>query len=63
MRESVCIKYNNATITLEDGDFIITEVYKDATKTYNLTEKLKGFLNVDGVRLQLSKIEEVPSED
>lgn len=47
----------------EDGDFIIVETTKDNEKVYNLTEKLNEFLEIEGVTLQMGKVEDFPSEE
>ena len=64
LKKSTILKFSNASISKnEEGDFIITEISKDSEKTYNLTEKLNDFLNVEGVNLQMGKIEDFPSEE
>lgn len=63
MKETKSTKFNKATITEEDGKYIITETTKDDTKVYNLSDKLNEWLNVDGVNLTISKDSEVPSEE
>lgn len=55
-------KFTNSCITLEDGMYILTETTKDEEKVYNLSEILGEFNNVEGVSLQISKTEELPSQ-
>ena len=63
MKESKNIKFTNATITLEDGVYKITEFTKDAEKTYNLSERLEEFIDVDGISLQITKTEDIAPDE
>lgn len=64
MKKSTTLKFTNACITKdENGDFIITETSKDEDKVYSLTAKLEEFLNVEGISLQMGKVEDIPSEE
>jgi len=63
MKETRNISFAKATITEEEGEFIITETVKDDTKVYNLTEKLREWVGIEGVSLRLTKDSEVPSEE
>lgn len=63
MKENRSIGFSKATITEEDGNFIITEVTKDEQKVYNLSEKLREWLEVDGVSLTIKRDLEIPSEE
>lgn len=63
MKKATNYKFTNACITCEDGVFIIEETSKDEVKVYNLTEKLEEFIGVEGISLQISKTEELPSEE
>lgn len=64
MKKSTTLKFTNACISKNsDGDFIIVETTKDSEKVYNLTEKLNEFLEIEGVALQMGKVEEFPSEE
>ncbi|MBS5307765.1 hypothetical protein [Clostridium sp.] len=64
MKKSTTLKFTNACISKNaDGDFIIVETTKDSEKVYNLTEKLNEFLEIEGVALQMGKIEDFPSEE
>lgn len=63
MKESKTIKFTNACITLDNEVFTITETTKDEEKVYNLSERLEEFLGVEGISLQISKTEDVPSEE
>ena len=64
MKKSTTLKFANACMSKnEDGDFIIVETTKDNEKVYNLTEKLNEFLEIEGVTLQMGKVEDFPSEE
>ena len=62
-KETKSIGFSKATISIEDGQFIITEYLKDETKTYNLTEKLQEWENIEGITLSIKKDSEVPSQE
>ena len=63
MKKATNYKFTNACITCEDGVFTIEETSKDEVKVYNLTKKLEEFIGVEGISLQISKTEELPSEE
>ena len=63
MKKATNYKFSNAWITCEDGVFTIEETSKDEVKVYNLTERLEEFIGVEGISLQISKTEEMPSEE
>lgn len=63
MKKATNYKFTNACITCADGVFTIEETSKDEVKVYNLTEKLEEFIGVEGISLQISKTEELPSEE
>lgn len=63
MKENKTISFQNATITKEDGEYIITETHKDEVKVYSLSNVLDEFLEVENIKLQMAKITEVPSEE
>ena len=63
MKRQTTLKFANACIDKnENGDFIITETVKDEEKVYNLTERLEEFVGIDGISLQMGKVDDVPSE-
>lgn len=63
------VSFKNATITLEDGKYIITEVKKDTMKVYNLSDQLSAFEGIENLTLSIScdkeiiAIEEITDED
>ncbi|WP_346938161.1 YonK family protein [uncultured Clostridium sp.] len=62
-KENKSIQFSKAIITEEDGEFIITEYQKEDTKVYNLNEKLREWLDIEGITLSLKKDKELPSEE
>lgn len=62
-KETKSIGFSKACITEEDGQFIITETTKDSTNVYSLTEKIREWLNVEGVTLTIKKDSELVSEE
>lgn len=62
-KENKSIKFSNACITLEDGLYKIVETTKDEIKTYTLNDILDGFLDIEGISLQMAKTTEIPSEE
>ena len=63
MKESKKISFSNATITKENDKYIIIETTKDEDKTYDLTNRLEEFVGVEGISLQISKTEDIESEE
>lgn len=57
------IGFSKAIITEEDGVFYIEEIMKDSTNRYNLTDKLKEWVEIDGISLTIKKDSELPSEE
>ncbi len=45
--------FSNAIITKEKGEYTITELEKDGSQDYNLTDILDKFLDKDGVSLTI----------
>ncbi len=45
--------FSNAIITKENGVYTLTEIEKDDTLPYNLSEVLDKFLDKDGVSLTI----------
>jgi len=62
-KENKSIQFSKAVITEENGEFIITEYQKEDTKVYNLNEKLREWLDIEGITLSLKKDKELPSEE
>lgn len=62
-KETKSLGFSKAKITLENGEFIITETTKDDEKVYNLTQKLQEWIDIEGITLTLKKDNELDSEE
>ena len=47
----------------EEGEYIITETKKDEELTYNLTNYLNEYCDVENISLTLGKTEDIESEE
>ena len=56
MRESRTVSFSKAIISKEDGKYIITEVGKDDSREYNLSEILDNWLEIEDVKITISKM-------
>lgn len=64
MKDSRKISFANACITKnEEGEYVITETKKEEELTYNLTNYLNEYCDVENISLALAKTEEVESEE
>lgn len=64
MKRSENLKFTNACISKnEEGEYIITETKKDEELTYNLTNYLNEYCDVENISLTLGKTEDVESEE
>jgi hypothetical protein len=62
-KESKSLGFSKACITEEDGVLIITETTKDSTNVYNLSDKIKEWIGIEGISLVLKKDSEIVSEE
>ena len=63
-KENKKISFSNGFIEKDDnGNFIITETVKDGTQVYNLSDVLESFSGIEGVKLDIQKTSEIPSEE
>lgn len=53
--------FSKATISFEDGKYIITEINKEDSTDYNLSAVLDSFIGLDGVSLSIGVDDEVPA--
>lgn len=53
--------FSKATISFEDGKYIITEINKEDSADYNLSAVLDSFIGLDGVSLSVGVDDEVPA--
>ena len=56
MRESRSVSFSKAILSKEDGKYIITEVEKDDSREYNLSEILDNWLEIEDVKITISKM-------
>lgn len=56
MKESRTVSFSKAIISKEDGKYIITEVEKDDSREYNLSEILDNWLEIEDVKITISKM-------
>ena len=55
MRESKTVSFSKAIISKEDGRYIITEVGKDDSREYDLSEVLDNWLEIEDVKITISR--------
>ena len=56
MRESKSVSFSKAILSKEDGKYIITEIEKDDSREYNLSEILDNWLEIEDVKITISKM-------
>ena len=56
MRESKSVSFSKAILSKEDGKYIITEVGKDDSREYDLSEVLDNWLEIEDVKITISKM-------
>ena len=56
MRESRSVSFSKAILSKEDGKYIITEIGKDDSREYNLSEILDNWLEIEDVKITISKM-------
>ena len=55
MKESRTVSFSKAIISKEDGKYIITEVGKDDSREYDLSEVLDSWLEVENIKITISR--------
>ena len=55
MKESRTVSFSKAMISKEDGKYIITEIGKDDSREYNLSEVLDNWLEIENIKITISK--------
>jgi hypothetical protein len=58
-KNSISTKFTKSTITKEEGKYIITEVTKDDTNSYDLSAVLDKLIDVEGLALTINKDNEL----
>ena len=56
MKESRTVSFSKAIISKEDGKYIITEVGKDYSREYDLSEVLDNWLEIEDIKITISKM-------
>lgn len=56
MRESRSVSFSKAILSKEDGKYIVTEVGKDDSREYDLSEVLDNWLEIEDVKITISKM-------
>ena len=56
MKESRTVSFSKAILSKENGKYIITEVGKDDSREYNLSEILDKWLEIEDVKITISKM-------
>ena len=55
MKESRTVSFSKAIVSKEDGKYIITEVGKDDSREYNLSEILDNWLEIENIKITISR--------
>ena len=55
MRESRTVSFSKAILSKENGKYIITEVGKDDSREYDLSEVLDNWLEIENIKITISK--------
>ena len=53
--------YSNAIIDI--SDMTITEFKKDCVKSYNVLDVLRGWSNIPGIKLELTRVVDMPAHE
>ena len=57
------VRFSKGLISREGSEFMITEIGKDDTKTYNLNKVIDKFIGQEGVSLTISIDDDIPAEE
>ena len=55
MKGSRTVSFSKAILSKEDGKYIITEIGKDDSREYNLSEILDNWLEIEDVKITISR--------
>ena len=55
MKESRTVSFSKAIISKENGKYIITEIGKDDSREYDLSEVLDNWLEIENIKITISK--------
>ena len=56
MKENRTVSFSKAIISKEDGKYIITEIGKDDSREYDISEVLDNWLEIEDVKITISKM-------
>ena len=62
-KKAVNVSYTNAELTVDEGNYILTETTKDDTKIYNLSELLNSLAGNENISVTVKTVDELPSEE
>ena len=63
-KKTLKLTYNKATLSKNDkNEYMIEEVSKDDTKTYNLSKALDEFVGLEGLSISIGQDSILPSEE
>lgn len=60
-KKNLRYSFNKGELTKENGDYIITEVSKDDSVEYSLSDVLDGFVGLSGVNIVISVDDDIPN--
>lgn len=60
-KKNLRYSFNKGELTKENGDYIITEVSKDDSIEYSLSDVLDGFVGLSGVNIVISVDDDIPN--
>ena len=60
-KKSTKVAFSKATITFENGKYIITEITKDDSTDYDLSAVLDSFIGQEGISLSIGVDDDVPA--
>ena len=55
MKESRTVSFSKAIISKEDDKYIITEIGKDDSREYDLSEILDNWLEIENIKITISR--------
>ena len=55
MKESRTVSFSKAILSKENGKYIITEVGKDDSREYDLSEILDNWLEIENIKITISR--------
>lgn len=63
-KKTLKLSFSKATLSKNDeGEYMVEEVTKDDTKTYNLSKSLDEFIGLDGLTISIGQDSILPSEE